>query len=116
MQGRRLLPGVAYLEMARAAVARASGQEDGSAGGVHLKHVVWARPFAVGAGGSEISIELAAEESGSYQMPSLILAATGRGEERRGAQSLGARSGAGAQKRHERRAGGEVGNGTAVLR
>src|SRR5262249_52429350 len=44
IQGQRILPGVAYLEMARAAVALAHG---GLAMGIRLRHVVWARPFVV---------------------------------------------------------------------
>ncbi|MEX2631038.1 MAG: amino acid adenylation domain-containing protein [Tistlia sp.] len=44
--GERVLPGVAYLEMARAAVALASPEKDPAA--IRLTQVVWARPFAVG--------------------------------------------------------------------
>ncbi|ABQ27262.1 SDR family NAD(P)-dependent oxidoreductase [Geotalea uraniireducens] len=46
VQGRKVLPGVAYLEMARAALEQAAGAEEGNAG-VRLKNVVWARPIAV---------------------------------------------------------------------
>ncbi|MEJ2621334.1 MAG: type I polyketide synthase [Candidatus Thiodiazotropha sp.] len=44
VNGQSLLPGVAYLEMAREAVARASGAERG----ILLKNVVWARPVVAG--------------------------------------------------------------------
>nr|WP_305119323.1 SDR family NAD(P)-dependent oxidoreductase [Tahibacter harae] len=48
IQGRRLLPGVACLEMARAAVADALGPDDtGAAASLVLKNVVWSRPLAV---------------------------------------------------------------------
>ncbi|MFF4407200.1 SDR family NAD(P)-dependent oxidoreductase [Streptomyces sp. NPDC001404] len=43
VQGERVLPGVAYVEMARAAVA--ASVDD--AGGLRLRNVVWARPVKV---------------------------------------------------------------------
>ena len=47
VNGQRILPGVAYLEMARAAVEQAAGVvEDGR--GIRLKNIVWVRPIAVG--------------------------------------------------------------------
>jgi NAD(P)-dependent dehydrogenase (short-subunit alcohol dehydrogenase family) len=42
IQGQRILPGVAYLEMARAAAALANG---GLTTGMRLRDVVWIRPF-----------------------------------------------------------------------
>ena len=44
MLGQRILPGVAYLEMARAAVVSAHG---GATMGLRLRNVVWVRPFVV---------------------------------------------------------------------
>nr|WP_246027806.1 MULTISPECIES: SDR family NAD(P)-dependent oxidoreductase [Paenibacillus] len=47
VNGRKVLPGVACLEMARAAVERATGTvEDGKAG-ICLRNVVWTRPITV---------------------------------------------------------------------
>ena len=73
VQGRRILPGVAYLEMARAAVALAHG---GRATGIRLLNVVWARPFAIveapgttvdtdGCGPNQIHIRLSLAEDGT---------------------------------------------------
>lgn len=47
IRGQRVLPGVAYLEMARAAVVQAAGVEKGSGTVIQLKNVVWARPVVV---------------------------------------------------------------------
>ena len=55
VSGEKVLPGVAYLEMARAAVNRA---------GLRLKNVVWARPYAVGAAPLPLHIGLAAPQDG----------------------------------------------------
>ncbi|HET8774522.1 MAG TPA: beta-ketoacyl synthase N-terminal-like domain-containing protein [Thermoanaerobaculia bacterium] len=44
--GRRVLPGVAYLEMAREAVARAAGAGEGRS--ITVRNIVWMRPLAVG--------------------------------------------------------------------
>ncbi len=46
VNGRLILPGVAYLEMARAA-----GELAGKSAARQLKDVLWARPFELGAGG-----------------------------------------------------------------
>src|ERR1700723_812834 len=43
----KVLPGVAYLEMARAAVGMASGGK-GEGGVLEWRHVVWAQPRVVG--------------------------------------------------------------------
>ncbi|QYF93475.1 SDR family NAD(P)-dependent oxidoreductase [Massilia sp. PAMC28688] len=56
LQGQRILPGVAYLEMARAAVAAAAGIESGC--GIVLSDTVWLRPIAVGGTPVEVDIEL----------------------------------------------------------
>jgi amino acid adenylation domain-containing protein len=48
VMGEKVLPGVAYLEMARAAVKQASPAAERSRVYIRLKNVVWARPFAVG--------------------------------------------------------------------
>lgn len=46
VHGRRILPGAAYIEMARAAAVRAAGLDE--QGAVRLHSVLWARPFTVG--------------------------------------------------------------------
>ncbi|NSL86228.1 SDR family NAD(P)-dependent oxidoreductase [Chitinophaga sp. Mgbs1] len=45
VQGRRILPGVAYLEMARAAVSYATGLEQQEGMALHFKNIVWATPL-----------------------------------------------------------------------
>ncbi|MCQ4167589.1 non-ribosomal peptide synthetase, partial [Tahibacter harae] len=50
IHGKRVLPGVAYLELARAAVEQALGAAAGGEGGtarIRLKNVVWPRPVTV---------------------------------------------------------------------
>lgn len=62
VQGRRVLPGVAYLEMAREALVRAGGID--AASGMRLKRVVWARPVVVGETPLDLHIGLHAEADG----------------------------------------------------
>ncbi|HJU39820.1 MAG TPA: type I polyketide synthase, partial [Tahibacter sp.] len=57
--GHRVLPGVAYLEMARAAVAQATGSD----APLTLSQVVWLRPLAVDAP-TEVGIALAPQDDG----------------------------------------------------
>ncbi len=47
VQGRHILPGVAYLEMARAAAELAAGEMQGMKSCLTLKNVVWAQPALV---------------------------------------------------------------------
>ena len=48
VQGQKILPGVAYLEMARAAVAQVMGSlSKDNCGVIQFKDIVWAQPFAV---------------------------------------------------------------------
>ncbi|MGW7276269.1 SDR family NAD(P)-dependent oxidoreductase [Streptomyces sp. NPDC054864] len=54
VRGDRILPAVAQLEMARAAVARALGE--GRTGRVRLDDVVWLRPAVSGPGGLELHV------------------------------------------------------------
>jgi acyl transferase domain-containing protein/ubiquinone/menaquinone biosynthesis C-methylase UbiE len=62
VKGQRVLPGVAYLEMARAAIAHASQSIEGSQG-VRLKNVVWTRPIIVDGGPKAIHIRLKAGDT-----------------------------------------------------
>ncbi|WP_052421797.1 SDR family NAD(P)-dependent oxidoreductase [Paenibacillus sp. FSL P4-0081] len=70
VSGQRLLPGSAYLEMARAALeksADAAAQQSLRAGtaGIRLQHVSWSRPLAAGEEPVHVHITLYPEEDGS---------------------------------------------------
>ncbi len=62
VKGFRVLPGVAYLEMVRAAVVHAAGVSDQT--GVRLNHMVWSRPIAVGDQPVTVHIGLFPEDNG----------------------------------------------------
>jgi acyl transferase domain-containing protein/SAM-dependent methyltransferase/acyl carrier protein len=65
VKGQSMLPAVAYLEMARAAVALALGSaKEGT--GIELRNVVWASPI-VHREGMDVLIDLAACEDGSVE-------------------------------------------------
>ncbi|MCU7925176.1 MAG: SDR family NAD(P)-dependent oxidoreductase [Candidatus Thiodiazotropha sp. (ex Dulcina madagascariensis)] len=70
IKGQRLLPGVAYLEMARAALSQAAGGLVAERYGYRLKNMVWARPVVVGPRPVSLHIALIPEESGevSYEI------------------------------------------------
>ena len=79
MKGRKALPGVAYLEMARAAVVEATSRTSGSIeegqtnlarsgmAVTQLKKIVWASPIDVGKHPQEIHIGLFPEGNGQIQ-------------------------------------------------
>ncbi len=62
VQGQKVLPGVAYLEMARAAIEQAA--KVSGATGITLKNVVWARPIVVKDDPVDVHIGLFPEENG----------------------------------------------------
>ncbi|WP_186032470.1 SDR family NAD(P)-dependent oxidoreductase, partial [Burkholderia gladioli] len=62
VQGRRVLPGVAYLEMARAALTELSPAPEGAA--AVLTNVVWSRPFALDDAPASLHIGLVPHEDG----------------------------------------------------
>ena len=64
VKGKHVLPGVAYLEMARAAVEQAAGASGDGQTGIGLKNIVWARPVAVGDQAVPVQIDLYPEDSG----------------------------------------------------
>ena len=67
IQGRRMLPAVAYLEMARAAVERAAGVALSGAAGedrVWLGSVAWVRPLYVDRAPARLSLRLAPDGEG----------------------------------------------------
>ncbi|MGK5507745.1 SDR family NAD(P)-dependent oxidoreductase [Brevibacillus formosus] len=60
----RILPGVAYLEMARAAAEQATAALTEEPAQIQLKNVVWTRPIVVGDQPAQIHIGLVPEENG----------------------------------------------------
>ncbi|ETR69420.1 MAG: hypothetical protein OMM_09608, partial [Candidatus Magnetoglobus multicellularis str. Araruama] len=60
LKGRRVMPGVAHLEMARAAVKIATGSETE----IQLKNIVWARLVAINKDPLKLNISLFAEDNG----------------------------------------------------
>ncbi|MCP5007528.1 MAG: SDR family NAD(P)-dependent oxidoreductase, partial [Planctomycetes bacterium] len=66
VKGEKVLPGVCYLEMARAAVEKGSGERvEGST--IHLKHVVWSQPIVVDGSTQKVHIGLYGEDDGRIQ-------------------------------------------------
>jgi acyl transferase domain-containing protein/enoyl-CoA hydratase/carnithine racemase len=63
VNGERVLPGVAYLEMARAAVAHGAGIPHVGQTGIKLKNVVWAQPIVVGKEPTQVHIGLFPEDN-----------------------------------------------------
>ncbi len=64
INGRKVLPGVAYLEMARAAVENAAVSNKEKKPGIVLKNVVWARPVVVENEPVKVNIGLIPGEKG----------------------------------------------------
>ncbi len=64
VQGQPMLPGVAYLEMARAAVEQAAGRLTDDHTGIRLKNVVWIRPLIVRKQPAQVHIGLFPGENG----------------------------------------------------
>ncbi|MCC5466708.1 beta-ketoacyl synthase N-terminal-like domain-containing protein, partial [Pelosinus baikalensis] len=64
VKGQRILPGVAFLEMARAAVEQATENLKEGKNGIQLTNVVWAQPVMVGDQPVEIHIGLIPAENG----------------------------------------------------
>ncbi|HEX3029322.1 MAG TPA: polyketide synthase dehydratase domain-containing protein, partial [Clostridia bacterium] len=69
VEGQRVLPGVAYLEMAREALELATGTYNNENKLVCLSNVVWLRPFAVGYQAEQLCIGLHPGDNGqiSYE-------------------------------------------------
>ncbi|XPG60947.1 SDR family oxidoreductase [Variovorax sp. NFACC26] len=65
MKGQRVLPGVAYLELARAAVVQALELAASQARDVRLEQVVFAQPVVVGNAPVEVHIALVPQDGGS---------------------------------------------------
>ncbi|WP_231578090.1 SDR family NAD(P)-dependent oxidoreductase [Dickeya chrysanthemi] len=60
VKGQKVLPGVAYLELARAAIADAAGHSQS----VMLKNVSWLRPMIVQEAGLHVAVDLHPEDNG----------------------------------------------------
>lgn len=71
VQEQRILPGMAYIEMARAAVEQSTGVAADV--GIQLKNVVWARPVIVGKRPVKVQIGLFPEDNGeiAYEISSI---------------------------------------------
>ena len=64
VQGKRVLPGVAYLEMAREAVKQAIGDLEEGKTQLTIKNIVWSRPITVEEQPVKVNIELYPEDNG----------------------------------------------------
>ncbi|WP_219817142.1 SDR family NAD(P)-dependent oxidoreductase [Brevibacillus laterosporus] len=64
VKGQRLLPGVAYLEMARAAMEAAVEDKEFAMTGMKLKNIIWIKPITVDKEPVQIHIGLFPEETG----------------------------------------------------
>ncbi|MCR8978417.1 SDR family NAD(P)-dependent oxidoreductase [Brevibacillus laterosporus] len=64
VQGKKVLPGAAYMEMARAAVDLAAGALKGAGNGIIFKNMTWLRPLEAFGETIDVHIRLYAEEHG----------------------------------------------------
>ncbi len=67
LQGRKVLPAAAYLEMAREAVWQSVKSFSGDISGIQLNHITWAQPIIVGEKGLQVHLELYLEENGTIR-------------------------------------------------
>ncbi|KAF1018226.1 MAG: 3-ketoacyl-CoA thiolase [Burkholderia gladioli] len=65
VRGQAVLPGVAYLELARAALEASSGRPVPS--GLQLRHVTWVQPLMVDEPGVEAYIDLHRQDNGEWR-------------------------------------------------
>ncbi|MCP5007353.1 MAG: hypothetical protein GY941_25950, partial [Planctomycetes bacterium] len=66
IRGKKVFPGVGYLEMARAAVENALGEIDQGTT-VHLKNVVWAQPIVINGFDQKVHFGLFREDDGKIK-------------------------------------------------
>ncbi|MCO4850729.1 non-ribosomal peptide synthetase [Bacillus vallismortis] len=64
VRGKPVLPGVAYLEMAHAAIKQATGSNNGQEVRIRLNHTVWVQPVVVDKHSAQVDIGLFPEEDG----------------------------------------------------
>jgi len=76
----KVLPGVAYLEMARVAVARSAGLDEGTRTGMTIQNVVWLRPVEVRES-KEVHIGLCERENGEIEFEIYTTRQDAAGEE-----------------------------------
>lgn len=76
---RRVLPGVAYLEMVRAAMAQSLDEEFDDAVGIKIKNVVWIRPIIVGEQPQRFDLRLLPKDSGEVSFE--VSSAASEGEQ-----------------------------------
>ncbi|BDG78975.1 hypothetical protein BSF_07040 [Bacillus subtilis] len=67
INGKKVLPGVVYLEMAWMAVESALEVADQNETVIHIHNVVWQRPFEVTSGAAALHISLEPEDSGEIK-------------------------------------------------
>ena len=67
VRGQMVLPGVAFLEIARAAVEQAAGSLAEGQIGIQLRNVIWARPIVVNSNPKPVHIGLFSEENGQIR-------------------------------------------------
>ena len=68
IEGKKVLPGVTYLEMARAAIEQAIGVQVGiNTPEIQLKNIVWAQPLTVGDKTAQVHIRLFPEANGQIR-------------------------------------------------
>ncbi|TAL50494.1 MAG: SDR family NAD(P)-dependent oxidoreductase, partial [Methylovulum sp.] len=67
VQGRKILPGVAYFEMARAAAVLSAGNPDANGLGVQLENLVWAQPVVIGNAAQAVNIALTVHDDGQIR-------------------------------------------------
>jgi acyl transferase domain-containing protein len=78
VKGRKVLPGVCYLEMARAAIERSLDPEGRTNTSISLRNVVWVRPLVV-ENAREVHIALSMQEGGEIEFE--VYSATARIED-----------------------------------
>nr|WP_158700732.1 SDR family NAD(P)-dependent oxidoreductase [Bacillus paralicheniformis] len=66
VMGRKVLPGVAYLEMAREAIVKATGIPEMKASAIRMNHIAWMYPLHVDEDSVVTHIRLEPEESGAF--------------------------------------------------
>jgi len=64
VQGHNVMPAAAFLEMARAAIELAAGEQQEGPNRVALEHVVWLRPFVWTAEAAALQVDVAPAEAG----------------------------------------------------
>ncbi len=78
VNGRNVLPGVAYLEMAREAMECAAEVEGGGKEGIRLKNVAWARPVVVE--DSPVKVNIGLYPNGNGEIEYEVYSESGEGE------------------------------------